>query len=204
MTNQKRIINCYFFPQTISNILRDVSYHEIDSDQLKILLLYAEQDVYDTSRQATAFTLLKVILRRKIKVQELHELMQKIAALSITSNLTRIRTQARQTTLQYMMDYLDGKKLEDMIGFFLSQLGFEMESGRKSALEMVHSFTTSFPEVRSCISFALDLGFPHFGKSSGLTLMKARFRQLTKSCGVISFDIFLKLRNHSVFESQSF
>ena len=41
-------------------LVRDVQYHLIDSKQLQVLLGYAEQDIHDYTRQATAFTLLKV------------------------------------------------------------------------------------------------------------------------------------------------
>ncbi len=40
--------------------MRDVEYHKIDKKQLQVLLGYAEQDIHDHTRQATAFTLLKV------------------------------------------------------------------------------------------------------------------------------------------------
>ena len=41
-------------------LVRDVQYHTITTDQLRVLLLYVEEDIHDSSRQATAFSLLKV------------------------------------------------------------------------------------------------------------------------------------------------
>lgn len=43
-------------------LVRDTSYHTLSEEQLKSLLSYIEQDIYDYTRQATAFTLLKVCI----------------------------------------------------------------------------------------------------------------------------------------------
>ena len=43
-------------------LVRDVDYHTIKMEELKVLLTYAEQDIHDHTRQATAFSLLKVSL----------------------------------------------------------------------------------------------------------------------------------------------
>jgi U3 small nucleolar RNA-associated protein 20 len=45
------------------------------------------------------------------------------------------------------MDYPLGKKLERHLAFYISQLNYEVKSGRESALEMVLSVITSFPVV---------------------------------------------------------
>ena len=49
--------------------------------------------------------------------------------------------------LQYLLDYSHGKKIKDHLQFYVSNLTFELESGRESALEMLASFFTSFPQV---------------------------------------------------------
>ena len=43
-------------------LVRDIKYHSISTEQLQVLLGYVEQDVHDYTRQATAFSLLKVRL----------------------------------------------------------------------------------------------------------------------------------------------
>ena len=52
-----------------------------------------------------------------------------------------------QAMLQYLLDYTLGKKLEDHLQFYVSQLSYELESGRESTLEMLAAFFTSFPQV---------------------------------------------------------
>ena len=128
-------------------LVKDIKYHTIDSEQLKVLLLYVEQDMHDHDRQATAFGLLKAIISRKLIIPEIHDVMVKISELSITSEAEHIRLQSRLVFHQFVLDYPLGNKLENHISFYLSQLGYEMKSGRESALEMIQTFISSFPMV---------------------------------------------------------
>lgn len=57
-------------------------------------------------------------------------------------------THVLQLSLQYMMDYALGKKLVKHLEFFVTQLSYEMELGRESALEMLATIFSSFPQVR--------------------------------------------------------
>ncbi|KAL0280213.1 UNVERIFIED_CONTAM: hypothetical protein PYX00_001577 [Menopon gallinae] len=147
--------------KTLCVIMRDTNRNGIDVEKLKILLVYVEQDIYDNHRQASAFNILKTILKMKLDVPELNDLIKKVAELSISSELAHVRLQARQCVFQYIMDYPIGEKLEYYIGFFVSQLSFAVESGRQSALEMIHSFITHFPQKvlnEQCEVFLITLG----------------------------------------------
>lgn len=129
----------------MSVIVRDVKHFNISADQLKILILYAEQDLYDTDKQASAFTLLKAIIHRKMIVPEMYTVMEKVAMLSITSELEHVRLQSRSVFYSYLMEYPLGKHLEKHISFYLTQLSYEVQPGRLSALEMIHTIVTGFP-----------------------------------------------------------
>lgn len=129
----------------MSVVVRDVKYFSIDTDQLKILILYAEQDLYDSDKYATAFTLLKAIIHRKMIIAEMHTVMEKVATLSITSELEHVKLQSRSVFYSYLMSYPLGKHLDKHIYFYLTQLSYEMQPGRLSALEMIHTIITGFP-----------------------------------------------------------
>jgi U3 small nucleolar RNA-associated protein 20 len=88
--------------QVVAVLLRDVNYLAIGDEQMKTLLLYAEQYMCDFNRQATAFSLLKAVLARKLVAPEIHDVMNKVAKLSITSEFAHVRLQARQVTLKFM------------------------------------------------------------------------------------------------------
>ena len=129
-----------------SVILRSVKHFTISVDQLKLLIIYAEQDLHDTERQATAFGLLRAIISRKMIVPEMHNVMHKVAMLSVTSELDHVKQQSRQVFFSYLMEYPLGNKLKDHINFYTAQLSYELQPGRISALEMIHSIITGFPE----------------------------------------------------------
>ena len=53
-----------------------------------------------------------------------------------------------QVVIHYLLNYPLGKKITKHIEFYISQLSYEMENGRESALEiMVTLILTSFPQV---------------------------------------------------------
>ncbi|XP_072743036.1 small subunit processome component 20 homolog [Anoplolepis gracilipes] len=129
----------------MSVIVRDVKYFSIDAEQLKILILYAEQDLHDSDKHATAFTLLKAIIHRKMIIPEMHIVMEKVAKLSITTELEHVRLQSRSLFYSYLMEYPLGKHLDKHIYFYLKQLSYQVQAGRLSALEMIHTIVTGFP-----------------------------------------------------------
>lgn len=103
--------------------------------------------MHDTDRQATAFGLLKAIISRKFSLPELYAAMEKVSELSIVSEVDHVRLQSRLVCLQYLLEYPLGKKLDNFVSFFVSQLNYELQPGRESALEMIQSFINSFPLV---------------------------------------------------------
>lgn len=82
--------------QVVAVIVRDVKHHQLSPQQQRTLLLYCEQDIHDYSRQTIAFSLLKAILGRKLRLPELNSVMEKVAKISITADIEHIRLQARQ------------------------------------------------------------------------------------------------------------
>ncbi|XP_011858769.1 PREDICTED: small subunit processome component 20 homolog [Vollenhovia emeryi] len=129
----------------MSVVVRDVKYFSIDADQLKILILHAEQDLHDSDKHATAFTLLKAIIHRKMVTADMYTVMEKVAMLSITSELEHVKLQSRSLFYSYLMNYPLGKHLDKHIYFYLTQLSYETQPGRLSALEMIHAIVTGFP-----------------------------------------------------------
>ncbi|KAL2713487.1 small subunit processome component 20 [Vespula squamosa] len=129
----------------MSVLVRDVKHFTISVEQLKILLLYAEQDLHDSDKQATAFALLKAIIKRKLTAPEMDVVMKKVATLSITSELEHVRLQSRSVFYSYLMEYPLSNHLDDHVAFYLFQLNYEMQYGRISALQMISSIITGFP-----------------------------------------------------------
>lgn len=144
--NFELLMVCY---KLIATLIRDCESFNLDEDQLQVLLHYAERNLYDNHKQASAFNLLKSILARKLKCDELNDVLGKVMKLSIQADSANVRLQSRQTILQYMLEYsLSERKLVKLIEFYIVQLDYDYENGRESALEMLATIFNSFPTAQ--------------------------------------------------------
>ncbi|XP_047246285.1 small subunit processome component 20 homolog isoform X2 [Girardinichthys multiradiatus] len=141
--NYQLVQNCF---KAMTILVKNIKSNKISETQLQVLLGYAEEDIYDQSRQATAFGLLKAILFRKLIVPEMEQVLKKVATLSVTGGNNMIRTHCRQIYLKYLLDYPLGRKLKGHLGFVVAQLQYEQDTGRESVLELLASIFQAFPQ----------------------------------------------------------
>lgn len=132
-------------------------YHRsiLTKKRLQILLNYAEADVIDSTRQTTAFALINVILGKNIKDEKIVQMMEYLGEISVTSPMEHIQRKAREMIIKFIKSYkLTDDDFEKWINFYIQQLDYGIESGRLSALEMIHSITEIVPK-ETCDKFAL-------------------------------------------------
>ncbi|XP_041978665.1 small subunit processome component 20 homolog [Aricia agestis] len=123
--------------KAVTVLIRNVRYYTLEADQLKTLLLYAEEDCQNDERQANSFSLLKAILEARLVSDELHEVMAKVSKVCILSESARSREEARAIFITYLTHYSPGKRLEKHLEFFVAQLNYELQHGRESALQFL-------------------------------------------------------------------
>lgn len=130
-----------------------VEKHIINKKQLKLLMLYAEEDLYKNDNPVTAFRLLKSIINRKIFPSNLHTVMRKVAELSIIGELENVRSQSRSLFFLYLMEYPHSSKyLKYHVKFYLKQTEHKDKSCRLSALEMIHTIIRDFPPKKNVLN----------------------------------------------------
>uniref|UniRef100_A0A3P9PDG0 UTP20 small subunit processome component n=1 Tax=Poecilia reticulata TaxID=8081 RepID=A0A3P9PDG0_POERE len=152
--NYQLVQNCF---KTMTILVKNIKSNKISETQLQVLLGYAEEDIYDQSRQATAFGLLKAILSRKLIVPEMEQVLKKVAKLSVTGSNNMIRTHCRHIYLKYLLDYPLGKKLKSHLDFVVAQL--EQDTGRESVMELLASIFQMFPQQNLLAEYS-SLFFP--------------------------------------------
>lgn len=95
--------------KTIVNILRYVPSDEfvVTEDQLKTLLFYVEQylEVDETTKQSISFSLLKVIIARRLVTKELNDVLLQTARLAIQSESETARAESKGIIVNYLMEY---------------------------------------------------------------------------------------------------
>lgn len=147
--------------KAIVTLLKHVKNIEISNDQLKMLLLYVEEDLYHNEKQNMALILLRAIIGRKLNSIEMAPIIKKVAEISITHDIQKIREECRQIVLEYLLNYCIGKNIDHMIHFYVEQLEYETIAGRESAVQMLRMMFKSFPVVileNKAVFFFLTVG----------------------------------------------
>lgn len=126
-------------------LLRKCNYYNLTEEQIDELILYIEKDLHEGEHQAMTFNLLKAMLMRKVESKSMHEIMQKIADMSITSHSDYVRDEARNLLAIYVMEYPLHKKLDNIVKFFTVQLCYSLAAGRLSAIEFLLTLVKKFP-----------------------------------------------------------
>ena len=95
----RHIFKHCFITQAISILIRHVTTYRIEVEQLRVLLTYAEQALFDSKQQGIAFGVLKAILKKKLTLDELPDVMLKVAELVIKAEAVPVRLQSRKVTI---------------------------------------------------------------------------------------------------------
>ncbi|KAM3330839.1 hypothetical protein ACQJBY_027135 [Aegilops geniculata] len=119
----------------------------LSDEQLQMLVRFPIFVDLQTNPSPVALSLLKAIVKRKLVSPEIYDIVVGIGELMVTTQTESIRQQCMQILLQFFLNYpLSGKRLQQHIDFFLTNLSYEHASGREAVLQMLHDILTRFPQ----------------------------------------------------------
>ncbi|KAL3993565.1 hypothetical protein ACH3XW_18080 [Acanthocheilonema viteae] len=126
--------------KAITQIIKDAPSLVLTSKRLQLLLTYVETDIVDSQKQAVAFPLIKAIITRKFQDPKIIEIVHYLAETAIISEVLHVREQCRQIITLFVGNHPQCKNPSKYVEFFLEQLDYQHEDGRRSALEMLSIF----------------------------------------------------------------
>lgn len=128
-------------------LLRKCQDYALSEEQIEQLLLHIEQELQEgeCSSQTMCFTLLKALVGRKVNNRSLHDLMKRLADLSITSQSDHVRDESRAILTTYIMEYPLQKLIDQLLKFMSVQLAYTQPAGRHSAIQFIHGIINKFP-----------------------------------------------------------
>uniref|UniRef100_A0A0R3RU82 DRIM domain-containing protein n=1 Tax=Elaeophora elaphi TaxID=1147741 RepID=A0A0R3RU82_9BILA len=126
--------------KAITQVIKDAPSLVLTSKRLQLLLTYVETDIVDNQKQAVAFPLIKAIITRKLQDPMIIGIIQYLSETAVISEVSHIREQCRQVIIVFVGNHPQCKKPSKYVEFFLEQLDYQHEDGRKSAVEMLNMF----------------------------------------------------------------
>lgn len=128
-------------------LLRKCTDYTLTEEQIEQLLLHIEQELQEgeCSSQTMCFTLLKALVSRKVETRSLHDLMKRLADLSVISQSDYVRDESRTILITYIMEYPLQKRVDQLLKFMSVQLAYTQPAGRLSAIQFMLGIINKFP-----------------------------------------------------------
>src|SRR5690554_3103803 len=127
-------------------LLRECALEPLSEPQLRLLVHFITGAIETSDMQNTAFTLLKLVIKNKMVVAEIYDLMKTVGDKMIRNDSSSLRQQCQHAFFQFMVYYPMGDtRLRQHLHFLVNNLGYPHESGRKSVLELLTTIFSKFP-----------------------------------------------------------
>ncbi|KAK9671440.1 hypothetical protein RND81_12G030400 [Saponaria officinalis] len=119
----------------------------LSNDQLHVLVQFPIFVDLEKNPSFVALTLLKAIVRRKLVVPEIYDIVTQVSELMVTSQEEAIRRKCSQIFLQFLLNYqLSQKRRDQHLDFLVAGLRYEHASGREAVLDMLKTIIKRFPD----------------------------------------------------------
>ena len=141
--NNEMVSTCF---RVLTSLLSQQRSLVLSRAEIESLLVSLEQAILLTSRQSPAFSLLKALIRRGSGSKLLWQLMQDIARLCIQEESELVKKEARSSLMLYLTETpISRKKMKQCLDYILSNLEYQLESGRQSAARLTTLVIQKFP-----------------------------------------------------------
>jgi U3 small nucleolar RNA-associated protein 20 len=115
--------------------------------QVRLLLgrVSVEIDVGGTAQNAS-FALMKAVVRRRVLVPEVYDVMKIVGELLLTSSSPTVQLHCSQLYWRFLLEYpLSDKRVDQSLQYLLKNMSFEYEGGRRAVLGCLQSVVEKFP-----------------------------------------------------------
>ncbi|KAL7754393.1 U3 snoRNP protein [Sorochytrium milnesiophthora] len=132
----------------LTTLLRTHEAVRLTDQQYRGLIKLMLPNLEEPAIQSTLFALIKVIISRKVMLEEVYEMVDAIAKIMVTNPSISAQQLCRQVYLQFLLDYPQGpKRFENQITFLVKNLTYKHESGRTSVMELLHTVLNKIPST---------------------------------------------------------
>jgi U3 small nucleolar RNA-associated protein 20 len=134
------------------------SFIKLDQQNLRLLVQTANAHLEQLQHQVATFALLAAIIKHKLVVPELYDLIDKLCKLLLTAEHASVRIQCSKLVSRFLVHYPIGdKRLQQHIDFIIRNLAYEHVGGREALLDLVYRMVNRFPN--EVINARLELLF---------------------------------------------
>ena len=140
--NNEMVSTCY---RVMTSLLNQQGV-TVSRAEIEPLLVSLEEAIHLSSRQATVFSLLKAVIRRKVGSRSLWQLMTQVAKLCVQEESEQVKKEARSALLLYLTETaISRKRIKLCLDYILSNLEYQLEPGRQSAAKLTTLILRKFP-----------------------------------------------------------
>ncbi|KAG5385531.1 hypothetical protein IGI04_037001 [Brassica rapa subsp. trilocularis] len=120
---------------------------KLSSDELKMLIQFSMFSDLESDSSVASLSLLKAIVRKKLKVPKIYDIADQVSRLMITHQDGSIRNKCGDILVEFLVNYTPSEKhLEGYFNFLQKNLSYEHSTGREAVLDVLQKLIHKFPD----------------------------------------------------------
>ncbi|WZZ58743.1 hypothetical protein YC2023_058850 [Brassica napus] len=120
---------------------------KLSSEELKMLIQFRMFSDLESDSSVASLSLLKAIVRKKLKVSKIYDVVDQVSRLMITHQDKSIRNKCGDILVEFLVNYASSeKRLEGHFNFLQKNLSCEHSTGREAVLDVLQKLIHKFPD----------------------------------------------------------